>query len=587
MRRLHGELSVREAITAHNLADARLVLQQLTGRASGHKELSQSATEHDVPNGGDLGADTNGTGFNAPNRMGGAGPADFNGQCGQSTRDDGAPSPDVPARRMSSDILSTVSLPPELHIVVQQYELQSCSRGSGLTADKAPATRSLEAGEKPLNGDTRPGQCARLPASTAGCPQEAQRATPACTPSDGKDQHLNSQRPLSASGSKPLTSSKSACAHAAGHDPPASSRTNRSATSSGPNVISGPAPVDGTGPGPVGGSAGSAPQGSVADAQRSGVVSHCCADTVLDRHPSEDGSRGSSAHCTCADESGREGRTRGRAQPSDHHLCSKSYHLGRSSSHAGDSACISESIFTVEDAMGSIRRRGTPSKQRGGVLGDLALSAQRSAQSTPRVLPQAERSPRALTAPIEPPVRWSTPLSGKTARALPSDALPTPVQISRDPAEMSTRASSVGVTGSHRRLLAMVTPTHSPRAAEPAVDIMGGNSNGNWGGLPSSRGKLGGGGRVSPSYSARRQAPSEINSAFFSSPRGASHEVNARADALRGLEERQREDTVILDAISGIFSSSGKSNGLTHPGLPGGRSVSLPRHMLRTVKDGL
>jgi hypothetical protein len=65
----------------------------------------------------------------------------------------------------------------------------------------------------------------------------------------------------------------------------------------------------------------------------------------------------------------------------------------------------------------------------------------------------------------------------------------------------------------------------------------------------------------------------------------------AGADALnRPFVKGQRNDNAAFDAIGGIFSEvphRPTHASLTRPGRPGGRSVSLPRHMLRTVKDGL
>jgi hypothetical protein len=69
--------------------------------------------------------------------------------------------------------------------------------------------------------------------------------------------------------------------------------------------------------------------------------------------------------------------------------------------------------------------------------------------------------------------------------------------------------------------------------------------------------------------------------------------MRARADALSGLlAERQREDDdAAREAMGSLFSTTPhrptRASLALFPGKAGGKSASLPRHMLRTVKDGL
>lgn len=264
-------------------------------------------------------------------------------------------------------------------------------------------------------------------------------------------------------------------------------------------------------------------------------------------------------------------------------------------------------------------RRGSPLHDTNLTSTDLVVAPRRTAQSAPRVLPRPGCSPRTLLAPpLSPPPTSHIPPPGvHGADYILSDRETAAVPLQGGAAKMTQGVSAGGTRAAPPRVLPGSVKGVSHQGSTPTGGSLPDatpypETNGGGGGFGGAARPVVHGctatsnrGRESPPRTPCRPSASELTSTFFctsrvASPRalagppvGLAAEMRARADALSGLlAERQREDDdAAREAMGSLFSTTPhrptRASLALFPGKAGGKSASLPRHMLRTVKDGL
>lgn len=493
---------MREAITAHNLADARLSLQRLTGRGSADAALLGATAAFGAPPAGSAARCESDA--MAPRR--GRSPA--SGGASAAARADtvepgissrlGAPAAE-PAREAQSLGFSPPAMPARLLETVREWDMQP-----GLVCARAAAGANLRSG---------------------GC--LASTDSSLCTPG-----------PTGASGCEVRVESGSTDA---GVDAGGGAMGRRHA---------------------AGGERAGSPLGAAGD------------------------SRSSTAERSRAS---RSCSTTGPAEPPVH---------GRTGPELSEAKSCADPV-----------RQTSPVRDTSFTYGRLVVAPQRSAQSAPRVLPPQRGSPRTLSAPpLSPPhTRRCAPPGVHGAAYIISDRETALTALEGDPTWVDIRASSGGTRGSSPRmppgLIQGVSPGSTPSASSRPNAAANPETNGGGGSLGGAGSPLVNGHTATPTggrgplpRTPRHLTASELTSTFCmrhaASPRAhLGGEADACASPRSGqLEKGRRNDDPAVDAIGGIFSVAPHRPtyaSLALPGRPGGRSVSLPRHMLRTVKDGL